>query len=101
MIPLQKQSPKHLILVILKLKLVIDAKWECFTCLLKQVLLRKFKEGSGDWFLQFIHNDCTLSNQTKYQEFGLQWTDINYQYNHVVVLLFEKIVDPTGTRRKM
>ena len=54
--------------------------------------MQKFHDGKGNCFSQFIHDGCTLDNKSKYQVFGLQFTDKTWQCNHVVDILFKKVL---------
>ena len=83
-------------LTISKLKIVIDAEYEYFVCLLHDMLRIKCHEAEGNNFHQFIHDRCTLSNKHKYQAFGLKFTDSCYQTNHVFAILFGRIWSSTN-----
>lgn len=96
MVPPQEKIPKHPVLTIPKLKLLIDAEWECFCWLITSMLSQKYKESKGNAFAQFIHDGCTLKSKSKYQAFGLQFTDSRYQCNHVVALSFKRAFSSTG-----
>ena len=90
MIPPTEVTPNNIVPTIPKLKIAIDTEYKCFFGLLCDMLRIKCHETEVDCFCQFIHNECTLSNQKKYQAFGLQVTDSCYQTNHVVAILFER-----------
>ena len=60
------------------------------------MLSRKYRESKGNAFAQFIHNGCTLKIKSKYQAFGLKFTNSRYQYNHDVALLFKQKHSSTG-----
>ena len=67
----QEKIPKHPVLTIPKLKLLIDAEWECFCQLITSMLSQKYKESKENAFAQFIHDKCTFKNKSKYQALGL------------------------------
>ena len=75
MIPPTEVSPKNMVLTIPKLKIVIDAEYECFVCLLHDMLRIKRHEAEGNRFCQFIHDGGILSNKHKNQAFELQLSD--------------------------
>ena len=96
LIPYNCAPPKQPILTIPRLKLVFDAEWECFFQILCTFLMRKFQDRKGNHFTQFIHDSCTLDNKSKYQVFSLQLMHKTWQCNHVVAILFKKVLSSTG-----
>ena len=96
MVPPQEKLPKYPVMTIPKLKLMIEGEYECFRKILKSTIATKFKEGLGNPFLQFINDGCTLGNKSKYQAFGLQFTDSSFQCNHVVAIAFKRAISSTS-----
>ena len=88
MVPPQEKPPKYPVMTIPKLKIMIEGEYDCFLKILSNAVATKFKEGKGNPFLQFINDGCTLTNKSKYQAFGLQFTDSSFQRNHVVAITF-------------
>ena len=75
---------------------MIKGEYGCFCKLLRNAVAAKFKEGKGNPFLQFINDGCTLGNKSKYQAFGLQFTDSSFQCNHVVAVAFKRAMSSTS-----
>ena len=96
MIPPSATVPKTLVLTIPRLKLMINAEWLAFIRILRHELQKKFQDGLGNTFCQFIHDGCTLESQSKYQAFGLQYTDSNFASNNVVALTFRRARSSAG-----
>ena len=96
MIPPSATVPKTLDLTIPRLKLMINAEWLAFIWILRHELQKKFQDGLGNTFCQFIHDGCTLESQSKYQAFGLQYTDSNFASNNVVALTFRRARSSAG-----
>ena len=53
------------------------------------------EESKGNAFCQILHDGVTLGNKSKYQAFGLQFTNAKFECNHVVALGFKKVRDST------
>jgi len=96
MVPPQEKAPKYPVMTIPKLKIMIKGEYDCFCKLLWNAVTTKFKEGKGNPFLQFINDSCTLANKSKYQAFGLQFTDSSFQCNHVVAIAFKRALSSTS-----
>lgn len=96
MIPPQEKPPKYPVMTIPKLKIMIEGEYDCFCKMLRNTIGSKFKEGKGNPFLQFINDGCTLGNKSKYQAFGLQFTDSSFQCNHVIAIAFKRALSSTS-----
>ena len=53
------------------------------------------QESKGNAFCQIIYDGITLGNKSKYQVFGIQYTNLNFHCNHVVALGFQKVRNST------
>ena len=96
MVPPQEKPPKYPVITIPKVKTMIEGEYHCFCKLLRNAVASKYKEGKGNPFLQFINDGCTLANKSKYQAFGLQFTDSSFQCNHVVAIAFKRMLSSTS-----
>ena len=49
------------------------------------------QESKGNAFFQIIHDGVTLGNKSKYQAFGIQFTNRKLHCNHVVAPGFQRV----------
>ena len=55
-------------------------------------------ESKGNAFCRILHDGFTLGNKSKYQAFGLQFTNAKFQCNHIVALRgFKKVIRDSRT----
>ena len=75
-----------------------NSEFELFKTSLNKELAPMVKESKGNAFCQILHDGVTLGNKSKYQAFGLQFTNAKFHCNHVIALGFKKVRDSkTGT----
>jgi len=72
------------------------SEFELFKSCLNKELEPMVLESKGNAFCQIIHDGVTLSNKSKYQAFGIQFTNRKFHCNHVVALGFQKVKNSTG-----
>ena len=70
-----------------------DSEFNLFTSCLNKELAPMVEESKGNPFTQVLHDGVTLGNRSKYQAFGLQFTNAKFECNHVVALGFKKVRD--------
>ena len=71
------------------------SEFELFKSCLHKELEPMVLESKGNAFCQIIHDGVTLSNKSKHQAFGVQFTNRKFHCNHVVALGFQKVKDST------
>ena len=70
-------------------------EFELFKSCLNKELDSMVKESKGNAFCQIMHHSVTLGNKSKYQAFGIQFTNRKFHFNHVVALGFQKVRNST------
>ena len=75
-----------------------NSEFELFKKSLNKELAPMVAESKGNAFCQILHDGVTLGNKSKYQAFGLQFTNAKFHCNHGVALGLKKVRDSrTGT----
>ena len=72
-----------------------NSEFELFKTSLNKELAPMVAESKGNAFCQILHDGVTLGNKSKYQAFGLQFTNAKFHCNHVVALGFKKVRNST------
>ena len=88
-------APAPALLSIDQLKKYITAEYEVMNIHIKYLLALKVEQSCGNTFAQAIHDGGTLANKRKYQAFGCQFMDPNWDRNFVVALGFVSLADST------
>eukprot|EP00966_Prymnesium_polylepis_P175418 4059513-Prymnesium_polylepis.1 len=73
----------------------VDAEFKVFCRFIKFMLSRKMAQAQGNAFAQFLHDGGTLKNHKKYQAFGIQFVDPDWEHNWVICFGF-----PRSSRNK-
>jgi len=71
------------------------SEFNLFKTCIHNELKPMLEESKGNTFCQLIHDGVTLSNKSKYQAFGIQFTNRKFRCNHVVALGFRKVANST------
>ena len=71
------------------------SEFEMFKSCLNKELEPMVQESKGNLFGQIINDGVTLGNKSKYQAFGIQFTNRKFHFNHVVALSFQKVQNRT------
>ena len=95
MIPLSCKFYKPPLLNIFGALQYTTSEFELFKSCLNKLLQPIVQDIKGNAFCQIIHDGVTLGNKSKYQTFGIQFTDRKFHCNHVVALGFQKVRNTT------
>lgn len=79
-----------------QLKRYVEEEYVCFKNRISTQLSIQVEESKGNQFCQLLDDGVTLENKSKYQSFGLQFTDRTFKCNHVVAIAFRRCKDNTG-----
>lgn len=72
------------------------SEFELFKSCLNKELEPMVKDIKGNSFCQLMYDGVTLGNKSKYQAFGIQFTNRKFHYNRVVALGFQKVRNSTN-----
>jgi len=72
------------------------SEFELFKSCLNKELEPMVKDIKGNAFYQLMYDGVTLGNKSKYQAFGIQFTNRKFHYNRVVALGFQKVRNSTN-----
>ena len=95
MIPLSFKVDKPPLLNIFSALQYTTLEFEVFKSCLNKELEPMVQESKGNTFFQIIHDGVTLGNKSRYQAFGIQFTNRKFHCNHVVALGFKKVRNST------
>ena len=76
-----------------QLKKFITAEFDIMNIYIKYLLALKVEQSYGNTFAQAIHDGGTLTNKKKYQAFGCQFMDPQWDRNFVIALGFVNLPD--------
>ena len=76
-----------------QLKKFITAEFDIMNIYIKYLLALKVEQSCGNTFAQAIHDGGSLTNKKKYQAFGCQFMDPQWERNFVVALGFVALPD--------
>ena len=79
-----------------QLKKFITAEFDMMIIHIKYLLALKVEQSCGNTFAQAIHDGGTLTNKKKYQAFGCQFMDPQWDRNFVVAIGFVATADSTA-----
>ena len=95
MIPPSTQIEKPPLLSIFSALEYTALEFKLFKSCLNKELESMVKESKGNAFCQLMRHSVTLGNESKYQVFGIQFTNRKFYCNHVVALGVQKLRSST------
>ena len=77
-------------LTIPHLKICVNAEHDAFKKSTRQAALDHQEEANENLFCQFVHDGATLLNKDKYQALVMQFADVKFRHNNVIISSFRK-----------